>query len=49
MAKRSDLKKIMLIGSGPVVIGRAAEFDCAGTRACPALEETTIPVSAIDA
>ncbi|MBR6768099.1 MAG: carbamoyl-phosphate synthase large subunit [Clostridia bacterium] len=39
MAKRSDLKKILIIGSGPIVIGQAAEFDYAGTQACLALKE----------
>lgn len=39
MPKRSDLKKIMVIGSGPIVIGQAAEFDYAGTQACLALKE----------
>ena len=39
MPKRSDLKKIMIIGSGPIVIGQAAEFDYAGTQACLALKE----------
>ena len=39
MPKRTDLKKIMIIGSGPIVIGQAAEFDYAGTQACLALKE----------
>ena len=39
MAKRNDIKKIMIIGSGPIVIGQAAEFDYAGTQACLALRE----------
>ncbi len=39
MPKRTDLKKIMVIGSGPIVIGQAAEFDYAGTQACLALRE----------
>ena len=39
MAKRTDIKKIMIIGSGPIVIGQAAEFDYAGTQACLALKE----------
>ena len=39
MAKRTDLKKIMIIGSGPIIIGQAAEFDYAGTQACLALKE----------
>ena len=39
MAKRTDIKKVMIIGSGPIVIGQAAEFDYAGTQACLALKE----------
>ena len=39
MAKRTDLKKILIIGSGPIIIGQAAEFDYAGTQACLALRE----------
>ncbi len=39
MAKRTDLKKILIIGSGPIIIGQAAEFDYAGTQACLALKE----------
>ena len=39
MAKRKDLKKILIIGSGPIVIGQAAEFDYADTQACLALKE----------
>ena len=39
MSKRKDLQKIMVIGSGPIVIGQAAEFDYAGTQACLALKE----------
>ena len=39
MPKRQDLKKVMVIGSGPIVIGQAAEFDYAGTQACLALRE----------
>ena len=39
MAKRKDIKKILIIGSGPIVIGQAAEFDYAGTQACLALRE----------
>ncbi|MCQ2423046.1 MAG: carbamoyl-phosphate synthase large subunit [Lachnospiraceae bacterium] len=39
MPKREDIKKILLIGSGPIVIGQAAEFDYAGTQACLALKE----------
>ncbi|MDY5974541.1 carbamoyl-phosphate synthase large subunit [Streptococcus hyovaginalis] len=39
MPKRKDIKKIMVIGSGPIIIGQAAEFDYAGTQACLALKE----------
>lgn len=39
MAKRADIKKILVIGSGPIVIGQAAEFDYAGSQACQALRE----------
>ena len=39
MAKRTDIKRVMIIGSGPIVIGQAAEFDYAGTQACLALKE----------
>ncbi|WP_209122448.1 carbamoyl-phosphate synthase large subunit [Alkalihalobacillus sp. BA299] len=39
MPKRTDINKILVIGSGPIVIGQAAEFDYAGTQACQALKE----------
>ena len=39
MPKRTDVKKVLVIGSGPIVIGQAAEFDYAGTQACLALKE----------
>ncbi len=39
MPKREDIKKVLVIGSGPIVIGQAAEFDYAGTQACLALKE----------
>ena len=39
MPKRNDIKKIMVIGSGPIVIGQAAEFDYAGCQACTSLRE----------
>ncbi|ARU62340.1 carbamoyl phosphate synthase large subunit [Tumebacillus avium] len=44
MPLRTDLKKILVIGSGPIVIGQAAEFDYAGTQACHALREEGISV-----
>ena len=39
MPKRTDIHKILVIGSGPIIIGQAAEFDYAGTQACLALKE----------
>ena len=39
MAKRTDIKRVMIIGSGPIVIGQAEEFDYAGTQASLALKE----------
>ncbi|WP_018132399.1 carbamoyl-phosphate synthase large subunit [Effusibacillus pohliae] len=44
MPKRKDLRKILVIGSGPIVIGQAAEFDYAGTQACQALKEEGLEV-----
>ena len=38
MPKRSDIKKILLIGAGPIIIGQACEFDYSGTQACKAFE-----------
>lgn len=39
MPRREDIKKILVIGSGPIVIGQAAEFDYAGTQACQSLRK----------
>ena len=39
MPKNKEIKKVLMIGSGPIVIGQAAEFDYAGTQACRALKE----------
>ena len=44
MPRRKDLKKVLVIGSGPIVIGQAAEFDYAGTQACKALREEGLEV-----
>ncbi|MGI6034766.1 MAG: carbamoyl-phosphate synthase large subunit [Limnochordia bacterium] len=44
MPKRTDLKRVLVIGSGPIVIGQAAEFDYAGTQACKSLQEEGIEV-----
>lgn len=42
MPKRNDIKKVLIIGSGPIIIGQAAEFDYAGTQACKAIKEEGI-------
>ena len=39
MSKRTDIKKVLVIGSGPIIIGQACEFDYSGTQACKALKE----------
>ena len=39
MPKRDDIQTILVVGSGPIIIGQAAEFDYAGTQACLALKE----------
>ena len=44
MPKDKEIKKVLVIGSGPIVIGQAAEFDYAGTQACRALKENGISV-----
>ena len=44
MPLRKELKKVLVIGSGPIIIGQAAEFDYAGTQACKALKEDGICV-----
>src|SRR5438874_13592033 len=48
MPKRTDLHKILLIGSGPIVIGQACEFDYSGTQACKALREEGFEVSLVN-
>ena len=44
MPKYTDVKKVLVLGSGPIVIGQAAEFDYAGTQACRALKEEGLEV-----
>ena len=44
MPINKDIKKVMVIGSGPIVIGQAAEFDYAGTQACSVLREEGVEV-----
>ena len=39
MPKRKDIKKIMILGAGPIIIGQACEFDYSGVQACKALKE----------
>ena len=48
MPKRSDIRRVLVIGSGPIVIGQAAEFDYAGTQACKALHEEGLEVILIN-
>ncbi|MCD8028518.1 MAG: carbamoyl-phosphate synthase large subunit [Erysipelotrichaceae bacterium] len=48
MPKRQDIKKVLVIGSGPIIIGQAAEFDYAGTQACRALKEEGMEVVLIN-
>ena len=48
MPKRSDIKKVLVIGSGPIIIGQAAEFDYAGTQACRSLKEEGIEVCLVN-
>ncbi|MCX7710183.1 MAG: carbamoyl-phosphate synthase large subunit [Clostridia bacterium] len=44
MPKRNDIKKVLVIGSGPIIIGQAAEFDYSGTQACKSLKEEGVEV-----
>ena len=44
MPKRTDIKRVLVIGSGPIVIGQAAEFDYSGTQACKALRAEGLEV-----
>ena len=44
MPKNPNIKKVLVLGSGPIVIGQAAEFDYAGTQACRALKEEGVEV-----
>ena len=44
MPLRSDIKKVLVIGSGPIFIGQAADFDYAGTQACRAQKEEVLEV-----
>src|SRR5919197_347211 len=48
MPKRTDIKKVLVIGSGPIVIGQACEFDYSGTQACKALKSEGLEVVLIN-
>ena len=48
MARDLSIKKVLVIGSGPIIIGQAAEFDYAGTQACRALREEGVEVVLIN-
>ena len=48
MPKRDDIKKVLVIGSGPIIIGQAAEFDYSGTQACQAIKEEGFEVVKIE-
>src|SRR6267378_1913320 len=48
MPKRTDIQHVLVIGSGPIVIGQAAEFDYSGTQACRVLREEGIRVSLVN-
>ena len=45
MPKDTSIKKVLVIGSGPIVIGQAAEFDYAGTQACRVLKQEGVEIS----
>ena len=48
MPKRTDIEHVLVIGSGPIVIGQAAEFDYSGTQACRVLREEGLRVSLVN-
>ena len=48
MPKRKDLKKILVVGAGPIIIGQACEFDYSGTQACKALKDESYKVILIN-
>ena len=47
MSKREDIHKVLIIGSGPIIIGQACEFDYSGTQACKALRNLGYELSLI--
>ena len=48
MPRNKEIKKVLVIGSGPIVIGQAAEFDYAGTQACRSLKEEGVEVCLVN-
>ena len=48
MPRRADLKSVLVIGSGPIIIGQACEFDYSGTQACRVLRQEGIRVSLVN-
>src|SRR4051812_35182082 len=48
MPKRTDIRKILIIGSGPIIIGQACEFDYSGTQACKALKQEGLEIVLIN-
>ena len=48
MPKRTDIQKILIIGSGPIIIGQACEFDYSGTQACKALREEGYEITLVN-
>ena len=48
MPRNNDVKKVLVIGSGPIVIGQAAEFEYAGTQACRSLKEEGVEVCLVN-
>ena len=47
MPKRKDIKKILVVGAGPIIIGQACEFDYSGTQACKAVSYTHLTLPTI--
>ncbi len=48
MPKRTDIKKILIIGSGPIIIGQACEFDYSGAQACKALRQEGFQIALVN-
>ena len=48
MPRRTDIHKILIVGSGPIVIGQACEFDYSGTQACKALKASEVEITHVN-